>query len=45
MRRKNKTNQYAEEKRWFFSSEIKEESEEECLTEIGGEFQFMGLMY
>ena len=28
------TDQYAEEKRWgFFSFEIKEESEDKCLTE------------
>ena len=45
MRRKKTTNQYAEEKRCFFSFDLKEESEEECLTEIGGEFQIMGLMY
>ena len=34
MKRNNTTNQYAEEtKRWVFSLELKEESEEECLTE------------
>ena len=35
MRRKKTTNQYAEEKRWVLSFDLKEESEEDCLTEGG----------
>ena len=31
MRRKKTTDQYAEEKRWVFSFDLKEESEHECL--------------
>ena len=31
------TDQYAEEKRWVFSFDLKEESEDECLTERGRE--------
>ena len=33
------TDQYAEEKRWALSFDLKEESEDECLTERGREFQ------
>ena len=33
------TDQYAEEKRWVFSFDLKEESEDVCLTERGREFQ------
>ena len=36
---------YAEEKRWLFSFDLKEESEDECLTERGSEFQSTGPMY
>ena len=39
------TDQYAEEKRWVFSFALKEESEDECLTERGREFQSTGPMY
>ena len=39
------TNQHAEEKRWDYSFDLKEESEEECLTETGREFQITGPMY
>ena len=45
MRRKKTTNQYAEEKRWVFSFDLNEETEEECLTERGTEFQITGPMY
>ena len=41
---KKMTDQYAEEKRWVCSFELKEESEDECLTEIGREFQITGPM-
>ena len=34
MRRKKTTDRYAEEKRWFFSSDLKEESEDKCQTEM-----------
>ena len=37
--------QQAEEKRWVFTFDLKEESEEECLTGIGTEFQMTGPMY
>ena len=37
--------QHAEEKRWVFSSDLKEKREDECLTERGREFQITGLMY
>ena len=33
------TDQYAEEKGWVFNFALKEESEAECLTERGREFQ------
>ena len=39
------TDQYAEEKRWVFSFDLKEESEDECLTERGREFQSTGPVY
>ena len=39
------TAQYAEEKRWAFSFDLKEESEDECVTERGREFQITGPMY
>ena len=39
------TDQYAEEKRWVFSFDVKEESEDECLTERGREFQITGPIY
>ena len=47
MRRKKTTNQYAEENRWVFSFDLKDvtESEDECLTERGREFQITGPMY
>ena len=35
----------AEEKMWVFSFDLKEESEEACLTERGREFQMTGPMY
>ena len=38
-------NLYAEEKRWVFNSDVKEDSEEECLTERGREFQITGPMF
>ena len=38
------TDQYAEEKRWVFSFDLKDESEDECLTEIGLGFQITGPM-
>ena len=31
--RKKKTDQYAEEKRWVFCFDLKEESEDECLAD------------
>ena len=37
--------QYAEEKRWVFSFDLKEESEDECLIEKGREFQIIGPVY
>ena len=45
MRRKKTTNQDAKEKRRVSIFDLKEESEEECLTERGREFQITGLMY
>ena len=39
------TDQYAEEKRWVFTFDIKEESEDECQTDGGREFQITGPMY
>ena len=44
-RRKKMKDQYAEEKRWVFSSDLKEESEDKCITERGREFQITGPMY
>ena len=40
-----KTNQYAEEMRCVFSFDLKEESEDECLTERGRVFRSTGPMY
>ena len=48
IRKKNEkktTDQYAEQKSWVFSFDLKEESEDECLTERGSEFQSTGPMY
>jgi len=45
MRRKKTPDQYAEEKRWDFSFNLKEESDNECLTERGREFQIAGPIY
>ena len=49
MRRKKKkgggADQYTEEKRWVFSSDLKEKSEDEYLTEGGREFPITGPMY
>ena len=39
------TNQYAEEKMWVFSGDLKEESEAEYLAERGEDFQITGPMY
>ena len=39
------TDQYAEENRWVFSFDLKEESEDECLEKTGREFQITGPMY
>ena len=39
------TNQYAEEKSWVFSFDLIEESEEECLTQGGRDFQIIGPRY
>ena len=41
MRKEKK--QYAEEKKWVF--DLKEESEDKCLTERGNDFQIRGPMY
>ena len=38
-------NQKAEEKRQVFSTDLKEETEEECLTERRRGFQMTGPMY
>ena len=44
--RRGKKDQYAEErKRWVFNFDLKEESEDECLTERGKEFQITGPIY
>ena len=43
-RRKKMTNWSAEEKRWVFSFDLKEASEEACLTERGREFQMTPLI-
>ena len=45
MSRKKTTHQYAEEKRRVFSSDSKEENEDECLTESGREFQLTDQMH
>ena len=42
LRRKKITDQYAEEKKWVFSFYLKERSVDECLIEIGREFQITG---
>ena len=43
---KKTTDQYADEKRSVFNFDLKkEESEDECLTERGREFQITGPMY
>ena len=34
MRREKTTDQYAEEKRWVFSFDVKEVSEDECLPHM-----------
>ena len=39
------TNQYREENRWVFGSDLKEQSEEEYPTESGRKFQITGPMY
>ena len=44
MKRKKTKDQYAEEKRWDFNFDLKEESEDECLTERGREYQTAGPM-
>ena len=44
-RRKKARNQQAEEKRWVFSFDLKEESDVACLTEKEREFQMTGLIY
>ena len=41
---KKENDQYAEGKRWVFSFDLREESEDECLTERGREFQITGPM-
>ena len=38
-------NQYAEQKRWIFSFDLKEESDVMCLIEKGREFQMTGPIY
>ena len=45
MIRKKTIDQHADEKRWGFGFDLKEESEDECLTERGREFQITGPMY
>ena len=45
MRRRKTANQKAEEKRWVFSFNLKDESDEAYLTEKGREFQITGPMY
>ena len=44
-RGKKARNQYAEEKRWVFSFDLKEESDMACLTEKEREFQMTGPIY
>ena len=38
-------NQWAEEKRWIFCFDLKEESDLACLTENEREFQMTGPIY
>ena len=38
-------NQYAEEKRWVFRFNLKEENDVACLTEKEREFQMTGPIY
>ena len=45
MRRKERTDQYAEKKRCIFRLAVKEESEDKCPTERGREFQITGPVY
>ena len=45
MRRKKMTTQYVEEKRWVFWCDLKQESDEKCLTKRGREFQIRGPVY
>jgi len=45
MRREKTTDLHAVEKRSVFSFDLKEESEDKCLTERGREFQVTGPMY
>ena len=44
-RRKKARNQKAEEKRWVFSFDLKEESDVACLTEKEREFKMTGPIY
>ena len=44
-RRKKVINLWAEEKRWVFSFNLKEECYVACLTEKGREFQMTGPIY
>ncbi|WP_419652715.1 hypothetical protein, partial [Thiolapillus sp.] len=44
-RRKKARNQSAEEKRWVFIFDLKEESDVACLTEKEREFQMTGPIY
>ena len=44
MRRKKTTDRYAQEKRRVFSFDLREQSENECLTERGREFHITGPM-
>ena len=44
-RKENDRSVYAEEKRRVFNFDLKRESEDECLTERGREFQITGPMY
>ena len=45
MRRRKTANQKAEEKRWVFSFNLKDESDEAYLTGKGREFRITGPMY
>ena len=45
MRRNKATDQSAEEKTLVFSFDLKAESEDECLTETGREFQTTSPIY